>query len=208
MGKTNELTRTVEETQSTITQILDPTDPTSLQSQITQNAQAITLKVSKGEVISSINQSAEAVTIDANRINLNGAVTANNNVTIDVNGVITAKGGDFEDCTITSKSSSSPTRYSVDITDGQIILRDKNYSNTGKTIELTSNFGGEINFYKWSSGTRKIGSIYAVNDTIYHTVEDDSSSTYPGSITFVAGNSTVKMSIASNYGYLYGLWYC
>ena len=207
MGKTNELTRTVEETQSTITQILDPTDPTSLQSQITQNAQAITLKVSKGEVISSINQSAEAVTIDANRINLNGAVTANNNVTIDVNGVITAKGGDFEDCTITSKSSSSPTRYSVDIAEGQIILRDKNYSNTGKTIELTSNFGGEINFYKWSSGTRKIGSIYAVNDTIYHTVEDDSSSTYPGSITFIAGNSTVKMSIASNYGYLYGLWY-
>ena len=66
--KSNELTRTVEETQSTITQILDPTDPTSLQSQITQNAQAITLKVSKGEVSSEISQEAGQITISANRL--------------------------------------------------------------------------------------------------------------------------------------------
>ena len=66
--KSNELTRTVEETQSTITQILDPTDPTSLQSQITQNAQAISLKVSKGEVSSEISQEAGQITISANRL--------------------------------------------------------------------------------------------------------------------------------------------
>ena len=66
--KSNELTRTVEETQSTITQILDPTDPTSLQSQITQNAQAITLKVSKGEVSSEISQEAGQITISSNRL--------------------------------------------------------------------------------------------------------------------------------------------
>lgn len=69
--KSNELTRTVEETQSTITQILDPTDPTSLQSQITQNAQAITLKVSKGEVSSEISQEAGQITISSNRLVIN-----------------------------------------------------------------------------------------------------------------------------------------
>lgn len=81
MGKTNELTRTVEETQSTITQILDPTDPTSLQSQITQNAQAITLKVSKGEVSSEISQEAGQITISSNRLVINST-----GFTLDANG--------------------------------------------------------------------------------------------------------------------------
>ena len=79
--KSNELTRTVEETKSTITQILDPTDPTSLQSQITQNAQAITLKVSKGEVSSEISQEAGQITISSNRLVINST-----GFTLDANG--------------------------------------------------------------------------------------------------------------------------
>lgn len=55
---------------------------------ISQNTSAISLKVGKGEVISSINQSAEQVTIDANRINLNGVVTANNNFKINLDGTM------------------------------------------------------------------------------------------------------------------------
>lgn len=55
---------------------------------IAQNTSAISLKVGKGEVISSINQSAEQVTIDANRINLNGVVTANNNFKINLDGTM------------------------------------------------------------------------------------------------------------------------
>lgn len=46
-----------------------------LSSRITINAQGIETKVSKNGVISSINQSAESVTINASRINLNGYVT-------------------------------------------------------------------------------------------------------------------------------------
>lgn len=45
------------------------------ESNITQNANNINLKVSKDGVISSINQSAEAVVISANKIDLNGTVT-------------------------------------------------------------------------------------------------------------------------------------
>ena len=44
-------------------------------SRITVNAQGIETKVSKNGVISSINQSAESVTINASKINLNGYVT-------------------------------------------------------------------------------------------------------------------------------------
>lgn len=79
-GKTNTLERTVEETKSTITNVND-----NLQSQITQNAENINLKVSKGDVSSEISQEAGDITIKANRVsiesekfklNKNGAVEA------------------------------------------------------------------------------------------------------------------------------------
>lgn len=47
----------------------------NLSSRITVNAQGIETKVSKNGVISAINQTAESVTIQANRINLDGYVT-------------------------------------------------------------------------------------------------------------------------------------
>lgn len=93
-NKSNILTRDLEHTESVITdEILDPDNPTSLQSQITQTAEEITTKVSKDNIISEINQSAEQISINAGKINLNGAVTANNNVTISQDGKITAKSG-------------------------------------------------------------------------------------------------------------------
>lgn len=48
----------------------------ALSARITVNAEGISTKVEKNGVISAINQSAEAVTINANRINLEGYVTA------------------------------------------------------------------------------------------------------------------------------------
>lgn len=48
----------------------------TMQSQITQNADSIQLKVDKNGVISAINQSPEQITIEARRINLVGAVNA------------------------------------------------------------------------------------------------------------------------------------
>lgn len=62
----------------------------SAYSQITQNATAITSKVAKGEIISTINQSAESISIDASKINLNGVVTANNYFKINTNGSMEA----------------------------------------------------------------------------------------------------------------------
>ena len=62
-GKTNILERTVEETKSTITNV-----EKNLQSQITQNADGIKTKVSKGDVSSEISQEAGKISIKGDRI--------------------------------------------------------------------------------------------------------------------------------------------
>ena len=51
----------------------------NLQAQINVNSNGISTKVSKGDIISSINQSAESVRIKANKIDLNGTVTITGN---------------------------------------------------------------------------------------------------------------------------------
>lgn len=50
-------------------------------------------KVGYGEVISSINQTAEEITIDAQKLNLNGAITANGTFKIDTDGSMEVTGG-------------------------------------------------------------------------------------------------------------------
>lgn len=50
------------------------------------NSQNVASKVSKVDIISSINQSTEEATIDAGKINLNGVVTANNQFKINIDG--------------------------------------------------------------------------------------------------------------------------
>ena len=65
----------------------------SLSSSITQTANSISSKVSKGSVISEINQSPESVTIKASKINFNGLVTANSYFQILTNGSMKATSG-------------------------------------------------------------------------------------------------------------------
>ena len=66
----------------------------TMNSAIKQSAEGINAEVSKKvnstEIISSINQSAEEVAISADKINLNGTVTANGNTKINTNGTIEA----------------------------------------------------------------------------------------------------------------------
>lgn len=72
-NRSNKLERTIEETKSTITDVEN-----DLSSQIKQTADNITSEVSKkvgnDEIISKINQSAETVMIEANKINLKGTI--------------------------------------------------------------------------------------------------------------------------------------
>lgn len=55
----------------------------------------IATKVSKGDVVSEINQSAEEVKINANKISLEGTITANENFKVNLDGSIEAKNGKF-----------------------------------------------------------------------------------------------------------------
>lgn len=70
-GKTNTLTRTVEENRLEVKDI-----ERNLQSEILQNASEIALRVRKDNVIASINLSPETITLEAQRIDLNGLVNA------------------------------------------------------------------------------------------------------------------------------------
>lgn len=79
-GKTNTLERTVEETKSTIVDM-----EKGLQSQITQTAKQITSKVSRDEVVSEINQSADMIELKGNRI-----IIQSDNFTVSENGTIIA----------------------------------------------------------------------------------------------------------------------
>lgn len=73
---------------------------TEMNSVITQTAESINSevrkKVGEDEVISKINQSAEAVSIDAKKININGTVSANGNFKVDQNGNMECNNGKFK----------------------------------------------------------------------------------------------------------------
>lgn len=103
---------------------------TIMETKIKQTADSISQevrkKVDENEVVSFINQSAEEIKIKAEKIALEGIVTANDNVIINTDGTITAKNANIEG-TITSANA-----Y---ITGGTI--RVATTENTNNFIELT-----------------------------------------------------------------------
>lgn len=74
----------------------------SLSSRITQTETSISSKVSKGDIASSINQTAQSVKINASKINFNGLVTANTYFKINTDGSFAAKEGTIGNFTVTS----------------------------------------------------------------------------------------------------------
>ena len=75
--------------------ISHPDDFSTVETRLYQTEEGLKSTVKKGSIISEINQTAEAVGIKANKINLNGAVTANNNFKILEDGSMQALNGTF-----------------------------------------------------------------------------------------------------------------
>lgn len=122
---------------------------------IVVNANAITSKVEENGVISSINQTAEAITIDASKINLVGAVTVLSEITGNL-GTVTA--GNISGVTIVSTSAESD----VIITNGYILnVKDKNNPTYYARTYIQD---GSVIVYKM--GTRHY--TYYKTDEIYH----------------------------------------
>lgn len=80
-------------TQAVINAKAESGDVEKLEAELTLTAEGLSSKVSKGEVISAVNQSAEEVAIEASKINLNGAVTANTYFKINTDGSMEAVSG-------------------------------------------------------------------------------------------------------------------
>lgn len=99
------INQTAEKIELSVTKTLEGYATTEkMNSKITQTAEEINSEVNKkvgnDEIISKINQSAEEVSINANKINLNGVVTANKNFKIDTNGKMQCKGASIVDGSI------------------------------------------------------------------------------------------------------------
>lgn len=78
---------------------------TAAEASIQLNAESIESKVSKGSIISTINQSAEKITISADKIDFNGSVTFSNAVSN--NSTVSAASKNASDALSTAKSASS-----------------------------------------------------------------------------------------------------
>ena len=124
------ITQTAQSIELSVNQKLEGYSTTEeMNSTITQTAQEINSEVSKkvgdDEIISKINQSAEQVTIDANRLNINGTISANGNFKVDTDGTLSAinanlsgkfQSGDFPD--------TENNKRGVVIQNGRIICTD------------------------------------------------------------------------------------
>lgn len=91
--KANEITSNVSTTYATKGEL------NTAKSEIKQTTDSISSTVSKkvgnDEIISKINQSAESVSIQANKININGTISANGNFKVDTNGNMVCRNGQF-----------------------------------------------------------------------------------------------------------------
>lgn len=108
----------------------------SMQTQLEITAEGLSSTVTKDNVISTINQSSEAVSISASKINLNGVVTANNNFKIDTNGKMTC---------VNATVSGSVTTGNLKASGGTIAGFTINGNNlTGNGVTLYGNIYGKL----------------------------------------------------------------
>lgn len=154
--KSNEITSSVSKTYSTKQEL------TTAKSEIKQTTDSITSTVSKkvgnNEVISKINQSAETVTINANKVNLSGYVTVSNLKTA---GKTTINGSNITTGTIDASKATITNINASNIKSGTISGRAiSGGSITGTTITNGNNFKVDANGnMSCSNATIKNGKI-------------------------------------------------
>lgn len=207
-GKTNVLTRTVEETKSTITDVEN-----NLQSQITQNAEGIQTKVSKDNVISEINQSAEEVSIKADKISLEGAVTVNENVKILEDGTLSAKNGTFEGKIISNSAEITGGSIKIDTSSsGNSLIRLRSADSMRTSlypggIELAEGVQGNPDRYSYYG----LSLMFVRDENGNHMIDATHSGIGTAYNISAAGNLTVqgtKSRVAKTKSYNERLLYC
>ena len=211
--KANEITSTVSQTYSTKTEttqaqnnaittanaatdtkLQNYSTTTEMNSAITQTANSInsvvSTKVGNNEVISKINQSAEAVTINANKFNINGVISANGNFKVDTAGNMEATSATLTNALIKSNSNDS----SITLDNGNIMTKD---DDGNKGVELIRQ---NINFYSYNDADNYIGTLGSVvTDDNFQLIElyaDSGAGIYFG---VKNNNNRIDTFVAINY---------
>lgn len=131
---------------------------TQLSSQLMITDESISTKVSKAEVVSEINQSAEEIKINAGKISLEGLVTANKNFVIDENGSMECNDARIKGTAIVNESNGRG--FSLD-ENGNVYMKGSDENNVSWTIVSPNDDDENIKFTSKSiqmfrNGLRKI----------------------------------------------------
>ena len=137
---------------------------TSAESAITQNADNINSKVSANGVISAINQSSESITIDAERVNINGAVTFQGRVVATKVYTATSSTGATtatkDAATLTGSGYALVVGTTVTVTfsnastaDAPKLRIDSSASGDAKSIYVNGAVASSTNRFRWQAGS-------------------------------------------------------
>ncbi len=167
---------------------------------IEQNTSAIQLRVEKSGIVSAINQSAEAVKIQAGKVSLEGLVTVNGTFKIDEQGYLQCIGGTIGGWQITSEAIGNGKPYT-----GQGILDENGIGATG-----IGTYGGGWAF--WAGDGRysvdQSGRLHAVDADITGTVNANagvfnsvtiSGSTFGGTLDSPGGSYVGSISSGGTF---------
>lgn len=149
-GRTNRLVRTVDELSSTISDTAR-----NLETQILQNAEAITLRVRKDSIVSEINQTAETIKIQASKIDLVGLVNATEFETK------YATIGDLNatDAYIDRVAANSVTTSELNATNARITSLESDHVSVGSLNALSAEVSGKLSAGELSSAITNIDMV-------------------------------------------------
>ena len=201
----SKITQTAESITAEVTRATKAED--NLSTRIQANAEGITTKVSKNSIISEINQSAESVTIKANKVNLDGYVTVSNLQTpgktvIDGGNITTGEiscdrlnGGTIKGQTIVGGTINNGNGVFTVDNDGAVSASNINI--TGGSISLQ---GDTVTTTKFSiSAKTGISNIEISPTTIAMTSGSGERRVF---INSVLGNMVIRSAITSTEGYM------
>lgn len=176
----------------------------SLSGRISVAESNINLKVSKGEVISSINLSPEAVDIDASKINLNGAVTANSNFKINLDGTVESTGGIFDQSCFTQGIYLALNRWNTSYKYPVVEMQSAGYMNfanssTDTTFLGSLHFGNVASVYPTANRMQVSGELYANSNVYFSGVYGNSTTADPNLHITPTGYLNTKGGSSKNW---------
>ena len=167
----------------------------TLYSEISQNATAITTKVSNNGVISAINQTAEQITIDASRVDLSGLVTFSN---LSTSGQTTINGANITTGEINSVNIRGVNIYGAKYFD----------ANTRAKLDLTSTSTlWKLLFGSASTMTSESNSVFAIyadpvstNASVIYLAGNDVLRSEFDSVGSLIVDAPLRMTLSIGYG--------